>query len=112
MKLKWRVGEVKTGRYRGFFKRSWPSANFMDGNTAAAIYCDDEYYPSIAKSGEHSELIVRVAAWGYKEPGCGVFKWLTLKKRAKTLKEAKELALAFFGKFPEFMPKGLESKLC
>ena len=28
MKLIWKVGEAPTGRYRSFFKRSWPLAYF------------------------------------------------------------------------------------
>jgi len=106
MKLKWRVSPKPSGRYRGFDVRGWPDADFTDGNTAASIECSEEYYPSIAKSGEHSELTIRVAAWGYdKKPGGSAFTWLTLKKRAKTLKEAKELAAAFFDKYPEFTHK-------
>jgi len=100
MKLKWRVQPEPTGPYSSFFVRGWPSAKFEDGRTAAVIHCDDDYVPRNARTGNHGELTVRIAWWTAKLDGRFTFEWRTLKKRVKTLPEAKELALAFFRKYP------------
>lgn len=97
-KLKWRVGEAPTGQYKSFFKRSWPSAELEDGRPAFSIICEDSYVPADVKTGKHAELKINVADWSEKE---GTFVWKTLKQRAETLAEAKNLAQKFADKFPE-----------
>lgn len=111
MKLKWRVSDVPTGRYRSFERRGWPSADFTNGDTAVGLYCKDEYRPADVKTGNHAEIVIRIADYSEpsnKETGAG-FTWRQLKKRAATLAEAKELASKFFDKYPQFLPKELQS---
>jgi len=57
----------------------------------------------LVKTGDHRELKVNVADWSEKS---GTFVWKTLKKRATTLAEAKELA----ANFAEIHPHVFESK--
>jgi len=103
MKLKWKVEEETTGPYRSFFKRGWPSAYLPDGRVAFSVSCEDSYVPSRVKSGHHKELKIQVADWSEK---AGTFVWKTLKKRAATLAEAKEIAKDFAERHPHvFEPK-------
>jgi hypothetical protein len=102
MKLKWKVSSPPTGRYRSFEKRGWPTASFPNGDPAAAIYCKDDYEPSLAKTGQHAELVICVAKWHRKESGGRTFEWKTLVLRAATLDAAKQLVTDFFAKHPEF----------
>lgn len=99
MKLFWKVGEAPTGRYRSFFKRSWPMAYFDKDHDFAAVLIDYEesYTTALAKSEDIGEIKIRVAI---PTPG-GSFNWALLKKRAKNLKEAKEFAAEFFEQHPE-----------
>jgi hypothetical protein len=102
MKLKWKVSPPPTGRHRSFETRGWPTAYFQNGDPAAAIYCKDDYEPSLVKTGQHAELVVWVAKWHRQEGGGRSFKWKTLVRRANTLDAAKQLATEFFRQHPEF----------
>lgn len=83
--MRWRTSEKPTGRYRSFQRRAWPS--LFDGEEIKAqIRCKDDYIPAHIKDAKHSELEVWIAV-----PDNGSFQWRRLIKRAKTLKEAKEL---------------------
>ena len=97
IKIKWKVCEPSIGRYRSFYPRGWPSAEYENGNHCARIYCSDKYVPRNVKTGNHSELTVAFADWRTKP-------WTrkSLKKRFKTLKEAKEAFQEFIEKHPEF----------
>lgn len=101
MTLKWKVQPAPTGRHRSFEKRGWPRADYVNGDCAVMIYCNDNYYPSDAKAGTHSELTICVA-----DHSVNPWRWRTLVKRAKTLAEAKELAVEFLKQHPEFVSKG------
>lgn len=96
-KLKWTVGEAPTGLYRSFFKRSWPTAQ-IDGRMAISLSCDDDYIPANVKTGKHAEIAIRVA--DYREGRS--FTWRTLKARAATLAEAKEISQRFVDNNPTF----------
>ncbi len=97
MKLKWKVGEAPTGRYRSFEKRGWPCADFADGRCAAMIQCDDSYVPAAAREGNHAPLSVYIADYSAGKS----FKWRKLKLTAATLDEAKAIAANFWSKRPE-----------
>jgi glutamine amidotransferase-like uncharacterized protein len=101
MKLIWRVQPVPTGRYRSFEKRGWPEATFdnQDKTPAAMIACEVDYKISIAKSGNHPELTVRV-----RVPSETSWKWATLKKRAANMREAKDLVDLFYKANPQYIP--------
>lgn len=101
IKLKWRVCPKPTGPYRSFEQRSWPGADFLSGDPAAQIICDDQYEPSRISGADHGPLTIRVAYYNKDKVG---FEWKTLKARARTLSEAKELAQKFFTTNPEAQP--------
>lgn len=104
MKIKWKVQERPTGQFASFHKRGWPDACFTDKRIkndamCAQIFCADDYSLSVAKSGNHSELIVSIADHRSTQ-----WVWRKLKQRCKTLDEAKALVEDFFNRNPEFIP--------
>jgi hypothetical protein len=104
VKLKWRVQPAPTGRYRSFEHRGWPSAEYPSEKTAARITCLDEYYPANVRSGSHAQLTVWIADWSAGADGSG-FAWRTLKEKAKTLDEAKDLVRRAIEANPQVQPK-------
>ena len=101
-KLKWRVSPAPTGRYRSFERRGWPSADLGE-RSMVTLYCEDEYVPADIRSGNHGPIKVHVANRHTDRPQ---FTWRTLKQRATTLAEAKELAQDFFDRNPKFFGLG------
>lgn len=99
MKIKWRVSDASTGRYRSFDRRSWPSADYEDDRIAAQIYCvtGDEYRPRDVKTGKHGPLRVRVA--DYSMPGG--WSWKVMKSQFLTLQDAKDAFTRLIDKQPE-----------
>lgn len=106
-KLVWRVCPAETGRYRSFYRRGWPSADFGK-DCVINLTCADEYRPANVKAGKHGEITIRVSDRRDRKPGQGAFTWRSIKQRAKTLKQAKEMAQAFFNEHPEIF--GLEKE--
>ena len=106
MKLKWQVAPKPTGAFRSFERRGWPSATW-NGYAAVQLTCDEEYVPSIARLCKHLEITIMVAQHNIreKEPEGPAFRWRTLKKRASSLDEAKEMAEDFLNRNLYFMPK-------
>lgn len=100
MKLIWKVGEAPTGRYRSFFKRSWPLAYFDKAKNfpAASISHAESYTAALAKADDIGEIEIRVAI-----PKGTSWDWARLKARAKNLDEAKKLAADFFERHPEYV---------
>lgn len=103
VQIRWKVGEVPTGRYRSFSKRGWPMASYMDGRPAAAIYCEDEYRSSNVVEGKHELLTLNIADHS-RTP----WKWVKSTTQYKTLQEAKDAAQRFLVKFPNLVPKDLQ----
>jgi hypothetical protein len=95
-RLKWRIGETPTGRYRSFESRAWPHAEGAAGAWYARIEADAAYEPRVA---ETTELRVYVAD---RSTG-GPFKWRRLKARPVGVKAAKELVAKFFALHPEWL---------
>jgi len=95
LKLVWKVGSVPTGRYRSFEKRSWPNAYFSgadNAGAAASIDADESYEPRHRKMNDVGfDLTVRITI--VTDQG---WEWRTLKKKARSINEAKELALNFY----------------
>ena len=98
-KIKWKVEEPPTGRYRAFQHRGWPSALYPDGSTCADIQCVDEYMPYWVKTGNHSELSLRVLDRSEASQ-----KWRVLKAKFTTFDQAKEGLSEFINKHPEYLP--------
>lgn len=101
-KIIWRVSPAPTGRYRSFQQRSWPSASFEseDGKAAAHLVAEDgREYRGIYLHQEDLgfKLKVRVAIRAEGPPG--YWKWATLKARATSIKEAKELVKGFYSRY-------------
>lgn len=84
IKVKWKVSEPPTGRYRSFHRRGWPTATYATGQICAQIRCDDDYYPKAVKAGEHAPLTLLVADHRDK-----CFKYLRVTQQFKTLAELK-----------------------
>jgi len=106
-KIKWSVCPEPTGRYLSFEKRGWPYADWKNGDESpcAVIYCDDDYSFRDAKSGNHSELEVRVANHSVKP-----WRWATLTNRFKTLDDAKAAVIRVLNQHPDFVPDSMKDK--
>lgn len=104
-KLKWKISEAPTGRYRSFEHRPWPMALYPDGQLAAQIVCEDSwhrsYKPRVAKSGEHPPLTLHV--FDYSD-GVQVRHCRKAKTRPKTVAEAKELLVKTLTNHSHFIP--------
>lgn len=115
MKLKWKVNEVPTGRYRSFHKRGWPSCLYSNDNLAAQIYSstNQEYVPSQVKAGTHDPLNVWVTDWSARKtnPAGPAFTWRKLKKTFSTLSAAKAAAEGVLSQHPEFHPPEKENEV-
>lgn len=97
MKLKWKVGDKPTGRYRSFQKRSWPTATFgTEGEMAAMIQADESYSAKIAESTE-----VRLYVADHREKP---WRWRKFKNSFPGVTKAKSVAEDFFRQRPEWMP--------
>jgi hypothetical protein len=101
LKVVWKVSESPTGRYRSFHKRGWPSAEYENGGCAAQIYCDEEYRPSEAKTGDHPALSLHIADHSQTP-----WKWRTVKQRYGTVQEAKEAFKEILKMNPHIQPGG------
>lgn len=108
IKVKWKVGEPPTGRYRSFHNRTWPSAEYSNGDPALSIACDDSYTSARAKSGQHAPLTLSIAQWPETRiDGQSSFTWRRLKQRFSTLAEAKAAGEQFINGHPDYVPRSL-----
>jgi hypothetical protein len=99
-KIKWKVGEAPTGRYRSFHHRSWPSAEYPNDRIAARIECTESYTPYSAKNGGHPPLKLLIADYSVTP-----WKWRKAKGEFNTLQEAKDAFTKIVEKFPSIVPK-------
>ncbi len=99
MRIKWKVGEAPTGRFRSFQHRSWPSAEYPSGELAGYIGCEDSYKFSLVETGRHSPLNVYVSVYSGKQ-----HKNFRFKRQFATLAEAKAALEAFIVSHPEIRP--------
>lgn len=106
-KIRWKVAEKPTGRWRSFSNRAWPDAIDEKENLMVSITCEDEYSPSRVKTGEHAPLRVLV----YDYSGHHNRKRYKLSKEFKTLKEAKEAAETFLKNHESFFRKEPEDEI-
>jgi hypothetical protein len=98
VKIKWKVQEAPTGRFKSFHYRGWPLAETETGDVVFGVDCKDDYVPAKVKSGNHEPLRLRVAVRNNREVG---FDWATLKRDFATLSELKEAAKEFATRRPE-----------
>lgn len=104
VKLKWRVQEKPTGRYRSFHKRGWPTCSYVDDNMSHAGHIaavDGRGY--VPREAEDVLLEVWVAC----RSGQVNFTNLRMTKRFKGLKAAKAGLEDFIQRHPEHWPVGL-----
>jgi hypothetical protein len=107
MKLYWKVQPEPSGRYRAFEHRGWPVAYYGkpdESKPAAALYCEDDYRPASVRLGNHKEIKVCVY-WHAHEKNPTSWTVFTLRKRAATLDEAKQMVQEFLDSHPEWQPK-------
>jgi hypothetical protein len=99
-KLKWRVADRPTGRYRSFERRGWPNADYENGKPAAMLRCQDEYVPKCVKDGDHGLIEIYVADHSGEQ-----WRWRKAINRAVTLDYAKSLVRRILEAHPTFVPK-------
>lgn len=99
IKLKWRVGEKPTGRYRSFHKRYWPQAWYGDHLVAALDEVDGDSYDYVIS--EDATLMVYV--FDYRDGAVGR-KMHRLKARPVGVKAAKALVQRFFEINSDWLP--------
>jgi hypothetical protein len=106
IKLKWKMADAPSGRFKSFHKRGWPSATKAGTDIPmASIECEQSYTPAIAKDGTHGPLTVRIADWTPPTDKTKArWQWRTLKERFTSLEAAKAAALATLLKNPGFWP--------
>lgn len=99
--IRWEVSPAPTGPYKSFSKRAWP-IGFLKENERhrVLLLCDDEYIPALVKSGDHGEIKISLDVYNKTY---GTYKLVTLKRRAKTLSEAKKISEDFFLSNPKFI---------
>lgn len=92
--------------------RGWPSGQWPGGEPAVRITCEDGYCPRMAR-GEvpHAELRVHIADYRRANPKASGLTWQRLKEPAKTLADAKALAVRALNAHPEFWPEKYDAKL-
>ena len=107
VKLRWRVQEMSTGRWRSFNKRGWPSADYPNDLPAVNIHCEDAYEPRNVDEGKHAPLTVMIADYSRpSNPTTGKgFTWVKATKQFATLEEAKRGAERILQAHPQLMPK-------
>ena len=102
LKLKWRVCEKATGLAAIGYHRGWPSGGIGE-DSIISLHCEDSYFPPDVREGNHGPIKILITDRRALGPG---FKWVSLKKRASTLEEAKELAQDFVNSNPRFIGRG------
>ncbi len=103
MKLKWKIDPAPTSLYGSFRRRAWPTACYAkSGRPAALIICEDSYSLETAKSGNHASLIILIADYSTL---LASWKWVTLARKARTLDDAKAIALKAISLKPERWPE-------
>lgn len=103
IKLKWKVGEAPTGRFRSFYGRAWPMA-YVGDKCAAYIICSDDYSAKVVKECSHAPLKVQIADYRRESnTNGGAFRWRTLKGEHTSLDSAKKAAQDFLSQYPNFL---------
>lgn len=107
MKVKWKVAEVPTGRYRSFDTRGWPTASYEDGSFAGSIYCtsNEAYVPSRVKTGNHAPLKLRIRNFSAPTWTCVIST-----SEFKTVDEAKAAFDRILKQYPHLTPEGAKVK--
>jgi hypothetical protein len=109
-KLVWTVGTAPTGRFKGFEKRMWPSADF-NGQPMINLRCEDPYRPEDVRRGSHKPIKIMVAdRRPESNPDGNGWQWRKIKAEAATLPEAKTMAQKFFDNNPAFFGLDLDTK--
>jgi hypothetical protein len=107
--IKWKISPAPVGKWKGFHKRQWPTAYYIEtDNPAIMISCPDSYNPAQIKAGHpHAPLSVYIAQWHHDEKirrEKGAFTWRKLKSEFTTLDEARKAGERALAQHPEFAP--------
>lgn len=115
IKLKWRVSPEPTGRYRSFDTRSWPHADYPNGDTAAMLTCSESYTADLAKggltmSGNPPVIYAYVADYSNynsetPDPQKSPWNYRKLKQEFNNVRDAKDACVRVLIKNPNFVPK-------
>lgn len=101
MKLKWKIGEKPTGRYRSFQQRSWPSADYEDGTYAGCLFPVEPRLSYHVRIAETTELRVHIALHNTGSPGWGAVR---LKQTFVGVTAAKQALSDYLDAHPEAWP--------
>lgn len=105
MKLKWKVQEAPTGRYRSFSHRGWPSATYPNGDYAGGLYCEDDYNGARARGEQaHRPITVQLKLLNKTEEHIkkyGTWRTVRMKVTFTTLKEAKAAMERWCTEYPQ-----------
>ncbi len=106
-KIRWRLGEMPTGRYKSFSNRAWPSAYYSGTGRAAVRLCSDiGYSASRVKNQQHGPIDIYIAVYAKTEEARrerGAFSWWKMSKPAETLEEAKRRAQEYLDENPQIV---------
>lgn len=103
IKIKWKVQEKPTGRYRSFANRSWPTASYIDNDGAHAGHLASVSGIGYTRSmAETTELEVWVATRSHRSDQG--FNNRRMTKRAIGLTAAKEQLEQYLNAHPEDWP--------
>lgn len=117
-KIKWKVSEKATGRFKGFSKRAWPTAYYQLEDDSeifcASLHSKDEYRPSDVNTGNHFPINLWVAAHATEEErkltGCASWRMYKLRYDYLYLKEAKDALLDYIKNNPSIKPECLRGQ--
>ncbi len=116
-KIKWKVSEKDTGKFRSFTKRSWPTAYYQleDGSEifCASLHSMGGYRPSDVKTGNHFPIKLWVAVHATEEErkltNCASWGVRKLKYDYLYLKQAKDALLDYIKNNPSVLPECLRN---
>ena len=101
LKIKWKVAETPSRKWRCFHPRGWPAAFYENGDCCAQILCNDEYDPSNIRTRNHSYLTLMIANYNVNKQLEGRFKWKKFAATFLTLKEAKDAVTKILTTLPQ-----------
>lgn len=101
MKIRWKVAEKPTGRYKSFQDRGWPTCEDDKGNPIAMIRHINKasYTPHLAEHNDKPDLQLMIAYRADQETS---FTWKGLTGRFRTVKQCKQALTEFIKKYPHY----------
>ena len=117
-KIKWKTSEKPTGSYASSQHRSWPIARWQDEKETpcASIIADKEYgtyrshYARQDDVGFDLKIMVALKKESTNESPAG-WEWKTLVKRARSIKQVKQIVADFWKANPHLIPDAVKEDL-